>query len=97
MEYLLDQSRKFVVLGPDEKIWFFVYELTPEVHGWQAYSKRPGINAFVPEGPWLEETVFRFVNIYSRKLTDNDKIDLWLFLYKGGLEYFLQKHRIKEN
>jgi hypothetical protein len=96
MEHLLDQSKKFVVLGPDEKIWFFVYELTPEIHGWQAYSKRPGLNAFVPEGPWLEESVYRFVNIYSRKLTDDDKIDLHLFLYKGGLEALFTKTRNKD-
>lgn len=96
MEHLLDQSKKFVVLGPDEKIWFFVYELTTESTGWQAYSKRPGMSAYVPEGPWLEESVFRFLNIYTRKLTDNDKIDLWMFLYKGGFESFLRKHKSKE-
>ena len=88
---LLDHSKKFLVLGPDEKIWYFVFETTE----WQAYSKQPGKNIFVPEGPWLEDSVFRFVTIYSRKLSDSDKIDLWLFLYKGGLEVFLKKNRIK--
>jgi|ERR1700694_758872 len=99
-ESLLDQSHKFVVLGPDEKIWYFAYEGMTNaeekvIFHWQAYSKRPGLDIFVPDGPWSEESVFKFLEKHSRKLTDADRIDLFLFLHKGGIEIFLLKNRIE--
>lgn len=99
MERLLDQSHKFVVLGPDEKIWFFAWESTTTdssnvVYGWQAYSKSPGSSIFIAEGVWGEASVLRFLNKHARKLTDSDRIDLFLYLHKGGIEAFLHRHRV---
>lgn len=99
-ERLLDQSRKFVVVGPDEKIWFFAWESSNSgignAYSWQAYSRKPGITVYLPEGPWSEASVLRFLNKHSRKLTDSDRIDLFLYLHRGGLEAFLHRNRTKE-
>lgn len=94
-ESLLDQSRKFVTVGPDEKIWVFSFEAPSAgtVHEWQAYSKTPDSEIFVPEGPWSEAMVLKFIGVNWKKLNDSDRIDLFLFLHKGGLEHFLQKSR----
>lgn len=99
-EQLLDQTCKFIALGPDERIWIFVYEPTPTsssqgntVFEWQAFSRGPKFDIYIPEGPWSEAMVLRFLNAHTRKLTNSDRIDLFLFLHKGGLEAFLQKHR----
>lgn len=93
-ETLLDQSHKYVILGQDEKIWVFAYEVIS--HGeekyWQSYSKKPG-SFFVPQGPRTEQEVYRFIQLHSHKLDNNDKLDLYLFVYKGGLEEFLKRNR----
>src|SRR5665213_411404 len=93
METLLDITKKFVVFGPDEKLWYFVYELIPDssILSWQAYSAKPGFTIYIPDGPWSEDSVNRFIAKHSRKLTDSDRIDLFLFLHKGGIERFLKK------
>lgn len=100
-ERLLDQSRKFVVLGPDEKIWYFAWESSSNNnYGWQAYSKMPGLAVYIPEpSHWPESSVLRFLNKHTRRLTDSDRIDLFLYLHKGGFETFLRRNRviIKEN
>jgi hypothetical protein len=99
-ESLLDQSRVFVVFGPDEKIWVFKYESQAKTTGmvgtydWQAYSRKPGYDVFLPSGAWPEDSVHRFLTKHSRKLTDSERIDLWLYLHKGGIEAFLKKNRI---
>lgn len=94
-ERLLDQSRKFVVLGPDEKIWYFAWESTNSIYGWQAYSKKPGLAVYAPEkNHWPEASVLRFLNKHMRKLTDSDRIDLFLYLHRGGIEMFLRRNRI---
>lgn len=99
-EPLLDQSRKFVALGPDEKTWFFAWESSKATgtttYSWHAYSKALGTDVYLPEGPWSEAAVFRFLTKHTRKLTDSDRIDLFLYLHKGGFEAFLHKRRIKE-
>lgn len=98
---LLDQSRKFVVLGSDEKIWFFAYELDStsqdriSMYYWQAYSQLPG-GIVMPEGPWAEDAVLRFLNKHGHKLDSEDRVDLLFFLYLGGFERYLKKNRIKE-
>lgn len=98
-ESLLDQSRTFVVFGPDEKIWVFKYESQAASTGmvstydWQAYSRKPGFDVFIPMGAWPEDSVFRYLTKHSRKLTDSERIDLFLYLHKGGMEMFLRKHR----
>lgn len=99
-ESLLDQSRTFVVFGPDENIWVFKYESQAKSTGmvatydWQAYRKRPGSDVFLPDGAWPEDSVLRYLTKHSRKLTDSERIDLFLYLHKGGIEAFLHKHRI---
>lgn len=95
-ERLLDQSRKFVVLGPDEKVWYFAWENNGISKGWQGYSQGPGSDVVVSEGAWTEANVLRFLNKHLRKLTNSDRIDLFLYLHKGGIEMWLHKHRIKE-
>jgi hypothetical protein len=98
---LLDQSRKFVILGQDERIWLFVYEPTPDTdtglsdYYWQAYSQKPGL-LFVPEGPWAEDAIVRFLEKHgTHPLDSEDKLDLLLYLHLGGLEVYLKKNRIK--
>lgn len=100
-ESLLDQNRSFAILGPDEKIWFFKWEsggpaeTGMPVYGWQAYSKTPGA-VFIPMGPWSEASIIRFLTKHGRTLGDNERIDLYFYLHKGGIEIFLRKNRIKE-
>lgn len=104
-ESLLDESRTFVVFGPDERIWVFKYESQAKTTGmvatydWQAYKRKPGFDVFVPDGVWAESSVLRFLTKHSRKLGDNERIDLFFYLHKGGIESFLHKNRIeiKEN
>lgn len=100
-EELLDQTRKFVVIGPDERIWYFAYESQTKVSigttwDWNAYSKRPDSGVYIPHGIWAEHEVLRYLTKHSRKLTDSDRIDLYFFLHKGGIETYLTKHRMKE-
>lgn len=97
-EPLLDQSHKYMILGQDEKIWVFAYEAISYTDSnekyWQAYSKKPGF-FFVPQGPRTEKEVYEFIELHSHKLDNDDKLDLYLFIYKGGLEQFLERYRKK--
>ena len=70
----------------------FAYESIPDtsILSWQAFSKKPGLTIFIPDGPWSEESVRGFLAKHSRPLTDSDRIDLFLFLHKGGIERFLK-------
>jgi len=93
---LLDRSRKYVILGRDEKIWIFAWERSyigdDSAHYWQCYFVRPG-GLVVAQGPRDEREVYEFLDQHSHKLDADDKLDLALFLHKGGLESFLKENR----
>ena len=93
---LLDRGRKYVVLGPDEKVWMFAWENTYQggewEYRWQTYYIRPGGLA-VAHGVQSEREVFEYLTKHAHKLDSDDKLDLYLFTRKGGLEKFLKENR----
>lgn len=92
---LLDRKYKYVVLDKDEKIWIFAYETYGgDAYFWYSYYVRPG-GFLVSQGPRNEEEVFNFLEQNSHKLDSDDKLNLALFLHKGGLESFLKENRNK--
>lgn len=100
MSPLLDRTRKYVVLGRDERIWIFAWEHQhyneDEPYCWQCYYVKPG-GLIVATGPKEEREVFDFLEQNSHKLDSDDKLDLALFLHKGGLESFLKKEQEKND
>lgn len=96
---ILDKTYRYVVIDPDEITWIFSYEKSDYIINsegeegwlWQAYYIRPG-SFIVSSGPRSEEDISRFLDRYSHKLDSNDKLDMALFLRKGGLEEFLKKN-----
>lgn len=96
MPELLDTTYKYMVWGRDECFWLFVYESSyiGTVKAWQSYKKQPG-SFYVPQGPKTEQEVIDFLLSNNHKLDEEDKLDLYLFVNKGGLEEFLEENRIK--
>lgn len=99
-DQLLDTGKKYIVLGKDEQIWSFAFESEDYVASankcWMAYSKKPG-SFFIAKGPRTEKEVYNFLVECWHKLDDDDKIDLYLFLEKGGIENFLEENRNGNN
>ncbi len=92
---LLDRTHKYVVLGRDELVWIFVWETSHyDGNSWQCYFIRPG-GLMVAQGPRKEKEVYNFLDQNSHMLDNDDKLDLALFLHKGGLESFLKENRNK--
>ena len=93
---LLDITRKYILLGPDEWVWIFSYDSSKDAIGevfssWQAYAQKPGGLA-LPQGGRTEMEVIEFFDKHWRQLDDDDKMNLILFLYHGGLESFLKEN-----
>ena len=95
-EALLDRNKKYAVRTPDECWWSFIWECETDGEGarwqWVAYRRVPG-GSYKRQGIWREIEVLKRLTDYAYQFTDEDRVDLWNWVHKGGLEAFL--HAVK--
>ncbi len=94
---LLDRNKQYALSAPDECWWKFVWECDTDHEGahwhWIAYRRKPGYT-YQRQGMWTELEVFQRLTEFAHQLNDDDRMDLWNWVHKGGLEQFLATNHV---
>src|SRR5712692_1206648 len=102
----LDPRHKFGGQDKNETWWRFAWESIDAVVGWFAWRKVPGATEYLCIGPILESEILKILKTIPNKLSEDDLLDLELWLNRGGLEEYApnpkgfegwQSPQIKEN
>ena len=81
----LNPNQQYKLRDSSEVCWKFVYEAIAGRLGWWGWYKAPGMSKYLCMGVYSAEDVERRVGEHALRLTDDDRIDLHLFLKNWNL------------
>ena len=77
---IIFRNKEYKFIDSQEIIWKFVYKKILDNEGWWGWSKRPGQESFSCLGIFSERELSKRLDLNLRELSDDDKLDLILFL-----------------
>jgi hypothetical protein len=87
----LDIKQIYEYQDENETFWRFSFEQIADEEGWWVWIRRPENKAFYCIGKFSEQEVLHRVEMAAKPLTQDDLIDLELWLAHGGLDKYKPK------
>lgn len=89
----LDITKRFEFQDKSETFWRFDYETIAGEEGWYAWTRRANSEEYFCIGRISETELIKRLKVVPPALTQDDLIDLELWMKSGGLDQYIPKKR----